>query len=184
LKRIIKDYGFLMVTAGFIVILDQITKDLVRANLAYEAIWAPWDWMIPYARIVNWYNSGVAFGMFQGRGDIFKILAFVVSIAIIYYFPRIPREDWILRLAMGMQLGGAIGNLIDRLRFNNQVTDFISLGAFPVFNVADACISVGVGVLLLGIFIQDMKKKNEFVQAGSEMVTSDSSPEDQEKPLQ
>ena len=184
LKRIIKDYGFLIATAGIIVILDQLTKEMVRANLPYEAIWAPWDWMTPYARIVHWYNSGVAFGMFQGKGDIFKILAFVVSIAIIYYFPRIPREDWILRLAMGMQLGGALGNFIDRLRFNNQVTDFISVGSFPVFNVADACISIGVGVLLLGVFIQDMKKKKEPSQAGPEVVISENSILDEEKPIE
>ena len=184
MKRIIKDYGFLIATAGIIVILDQLTKEMVRANLPYEAIWAPWDWMTPYARIVHWYNSGVAFGMFQGKGDIFKILAFVVSIAIIYYFPRIPREDWILRLAMGMQLGGALGNFIDRLRFNNQVTDFISVGSFPVFNVADACISIGVGVLLLGVFIQDTKKKKEPSQPGLEVVISDNPAFDEEKPIE
>jgi signal peptidase II len=184
LKRIIKDYGFLLATAGIIVVLDQITKELVRANLPYEAIWAPWDWLTPYARIVHWYNSGVAFGMFQGRGDIFKILAFIVSIAIIYYFPRVPREDWILRLAMGMQLGGALGNFIDRLRFNNQVTDFISVGSFPVFNVADACISIGVGVLLLGIFIQDMKQKKVTVQAIPAPVSIENPISDEEKPIE
>jgi len=182
LKQFIKNYGFLALTAGVIVLLDQITKEIVRANLPFEAIWSPWDWLIPYARIVHWYNSGVAFGMFQGKGDIFKILAIVVSIAIIYYYPRVPREDWVLKLAMGMQLGGAIGNLIDRLRFNNQVTDFISVGTFPVFNVADASISVGVAVLLLAVLIQDMKKKKERVQASPVAVPTEDPALGEEKP--
>ena len=184
LKQIIKNYGFLAAITGVIVVLDQITKGIVRANLPKEAIWSPWDWLTPYARIVHWYNSGVAFGMFHGKGDIFKILAIVVSIAIIYYYPRVPRQDWVLRLAMGMQLGGAIGNLIDRLRFNNQVTDFISVGTFPVFNVADASISVGVGVLLLGVLIQDMKKKKEQVQSSPVAVLSEDPAPGEEKPLE
>lgn len=184
MKQIIKNYGFLAAITGVIVVLDQITKGIVRVNLPIEAIWSPWDWLTPYVRIVHWYNSGVAFGMFQGKGDIFKILAIVVSIAIIYYYPRVPRQDWVLRLAMGMQLGGAIGNLIDRLRFNNQVTDFISVGTFPVFNVADASISVGVGVLLLGVLIQDMKKKKEQVQSSPVAVLSEDPAPGEEKPLE
>jgi signal peptidase II len=81
-----------------------------------------------------------------------------VAIAIIYYFPRVPANDWTLRIAMGLQLGGALGNLYDRIFNVGEVTDFISVGNFPVFNVADASISVGVLVLLLGIWLQDRKK--------------------------
>ena len=54
-----------------------------------------------------------------------------------------------------MQLAGAAGNLIDRLRFDGRVTDFISVGTFPVFNVADASISIGTAILLLGVYLQE-----------------------------
>jgi len=158
LKRNILDYFYLAVFAGLIVTVDQVTKSLVRTRLPVQGVWSPWPWLTPYARIVHWYNSGVAFGMFQGMNGVFVVLAILVSVAILYYFPRVPRKDWALRLAMGMQLAGAVGNLIDRIKFGN-VTDFISVGNFAVFNVADASISVGVAILILVVWIQDMKKK-------------------------
>jgi signal peptidase II len=158
LKRIIRDYFFLALMAGVVVFLDQWSKAYVRNNLALGVSWAPWPWLLPYARIVHWYNTGVAFGLFQGRSQLFAVLAVLVAIAIIYYFPRVPANDWTLRIAMGLQLGGALGNLFDRIFFVGQVTDFISVGNFPVFNLADGSITVGVLVLLLGIWVQDRKK--------------------------
>ncbi|MDR3574041.1 MAG: signal peptidase II [Anaerolineaceae bacterium] len=158
MKRIFRDYLFLALMAGIVVFLDQWSKAYVRNNLALGAAWAPWPWILPYARIVHWYNTGVAFGLFQGKSQLFAVLAVLVAVAIIYYFPRVPSTDWTLRIAMGLQLGGALGNLVDRIFNVGQVTDFISVGNFPVFNLADASISVGVLVLLLGIWLQDHKK--------------------------
>ena len=107
-------------------------------------------WLAPYARIVHWYNSGAAFGMFQNGNLVFTILAFIVIGAIIYYFPQVESDDWTLKVAMGLQLAGASGNLIDRL-MRGKVTDFISVGIFPVFNIArihafvlDVCVCVCV----------------------------------------
>jgi signal peptidase II len=154
LKKYIRDYLFLFLLAGVIIALDQWTKYLVRETLPFQAIWSPWPWLTPFARIVHWKNTGAAFGIFQGFGNVFTILAIVVSIAILYYFPQVPRRDWALRLAMGMQLGGAIGNLIDRLFFGS-VTDFISVGNFAVFNIADASISIGVAILVLGMLAKE-----------------------------
>jgi signal peptidase II len=62
---------------------------------------------------------------------------------------------------MGLQMGGALGNMIDRLTHQGNVTDFISVGNFAVFNIADSSITVGVVVLLLGVYIQERHKKNE-----------------------
>ena len=95
---------------------------------------------------------------------VFTVLAFIVSAAIIYYYPQVSSQDWPLRLAMSMQLGGAIGNLIDRLTLG-RVTDFISIGSFPVFNVADASISVGAVVLLLGVWLMERSEKKEKANA-------------------
>ena len=172
LKRNILDYFYLAVFAGLIVTVDQVTKSLVRTRLPVQGVWSPWPWLTPYARIVHWYNSGVAFGMFQGMNGVFVVLAILVSVAIIFYFPRVPRKDWALRLAMGMQLAGALGNLIDRIKFGN-VTDFISVGNFAVFNVADASISVGVAILILVVWIQDMKKKKTTSPIAPPLVSSE-----------
>ena len=148
--------------AGIIIALDQWTKWLVRSNLPFQGIWLPnWlSWLAPYARIVNWSNSGAAFGTFQNGNTVFTILAILVIAAIVYYYPRVDRSDWTLRLAMGMQLGGATGNLIDRLLMH-RVTDFIAVGSFPVFNIADASISVGVAVLLLGVWLKERSEKRQ-----------------------
>jgi signal peptidase II len=159
LKRYIRDYALLLLMAGIIIGIDQWTKMLVRSKLEFGAIWAPWDWLLPYARIVHWNNSGAAFGILQGQSLLFTILAFLVTGVIIYYFPRVSSRDWTLRMAMGLQLGGAVGNLVDRLTMKGNVTDFISVGSFAVFNVADASITVGVVILLIGVWIKELQEK-------------------------
>jgi len=164
---------WLFVISAVIVILDQITKQLVRTNLPIGASWMPWEWLTPYARIIHWSNTGVAFGMFQGNNVFFAILASIVAIAIVYYYPSIPEEDKVLRFAMSMQLGGAVGNLIDRI-FVGQVTDFVSVGNFAVFNVADSCITMGVGVLLLGVYLEEKRERKHKLLMASMKVQDDS----------
>jgi signal peptidase II len=170
LKNKLKDYLFLLSIAGFITAFDQWTKYLVRTHVAFSQTWMPWQWLSTYARIVHWKNTGAAFGIFQNLGGFFTILAFVVIVIILIFFPQIPRSDWPMRVALSMQLGGAAGNLIDRLS-RGYVTDFVSVGNFAVFNVADASIFVGVAVLILGMWIQE--KNNKRIQAESNTSSSE-----------
>lgn len=160
MKKTIRDYAILIFTGLIIVILDQFTKNLVRQNLDYSQIWYPpgMDWLYPHAYVVHWYNKGAAFGMFQDGSMVFTVLAVIISILIIIYFPRVAKEDWPLRLALGLQLGGAIGNLIDRITVGH-VTDFIAISEFPVFNVADSAITMGVIVLIIGMWINEKEKE-------------------------
>ncbi len=161
MKKLLRNYSLLILVATIIISLDQYTKYLVRQNLdIWTETWVPWDWMLPYARIVHIPNTGVAFGMFQGFGDIFSIVAIIVALIIIFYFPRVPISDWSLRLAMSLQLSGALGNLIDRLTIGH-VTDFVSVGNFPVWNIADASITIGVVVLILGVWITEIEEKKK-----------------------
>ena len=155
------NYLFLFTVAGIIIALDQWTKNLIRANIPVGGTWLPegWQSLAPYTRIVHWHNTGAAFGMFKNGALIFTALAFVVSAAIIWFYRQIDPTDWFLRIALAMQLGGALGNLIDRLLFDGVVTDWISVGTFAVFNVADASISVGTAVMLLGVWIAEKKAK-------------------------
>lgn len=154
----LRDYLFLFTVSGIIVFLDQLTKIAVRTNIPFSHSWMPWEALQPYIRIVHWRNTGAAFGIFQNFGLFFTLLAIVVSIAIIIYFPRVPREDWTFRLALSLQLGGALGNLSDRL-FVGEVTDFISVGPFPVFNIADASIFIGVVILIFGMWQKDREMR-------------------------
>jgi signal peptidase II len=163
----------LLIIAGLIIWLDQFTKDWVRANLALGESWRPFTWLPSYVRIVHWQNSGAAFGLFQGGGGIFAILAVIVTLMIIFYFPRIQRGDWSLRLAMGLQLGGAVGNLIDRLQHNLKVTDFIAVSNFPVFNVADSAITLGVIILFFSIWLGNDSEPEKKPELGNERIASE-----------
>jgi signal peptidase II len=167
LKRYLWDYLQLFLIAGLVVALDQWTKELVRAELMVGEIWSPWHWLTPYARIIHIHNTGAAFGMLQGFSKVFSVLAILVSAAIIYYYVHVPRKDWVLRLAMCLQLGGAVGNLISRINVGH-VTDFISVGTFPVFNVADASISVGVVVLIAGMWLKEREQKRSEAHNGQD----------------
>lgn len=160
LKKILKAYAFLLPISLSLIALDQWTKSLVRSNLILNEFWIPIEWLSPYVRIVNWHNTGAAFGIFQGANGIFMILAFVIIGLILVYFPMIPFEDIYFRLALSLQLAGAAGNLIDRIS-RGYVTDFISIGRFPVFNVADSCITMGVVVLLIGMWVEERRMQHE-----------------------
>ena len=160
-----RDYATLLVTAGLVIALDQWTKWLVRSSLPFQGTWLPegLEWLGPYARIVHWHNSGAAFGSFQSGNSVFMVLAVLVILVILYYYPRVDARDWTLRLAMSLQLGGAAGNLIDRIH-QGRVTDFISIGSFPVFNIADSAISIGVAVLLLGVWLRERENRPAAVK--------------------
>lgn len=180
MKKYVLDYTVLIGVAALIVALDQWTKYLVRTLIPFGQSWSPWPWLTPFARLVHWQNTGAAFGMFQGFGLVFTILAFIVALAILYYYPRVPHTEWALRVAMVMMLGGAVGNLIDRLTIGT-VTDFISLGTFAVFNVADASISVGTAILVVAVWLSERKEKKQAA-ARQQQEIKPSEPANGEKP--
>jgi len=151
----------LVLISGLVVALDQWSKYFVRLNLAPHEQWAPWEWLSPYARIINSSNTGAAFGIFKDGAIFFTVVAILVSIAIIIYYPRVPRSQKALRVALALQLGGALGNLADRLLQDGQVTDYISVAKFPVFNVADAAIFLGVVILLVSSFLEGRRSRKE-----------------------
>lgn len=152
-------FPFVLITS-FVLALDQWTKWLVLNLVPEGTRWLPdsLQFLDGYAGLLRVHNSGAAFGTFQNGNLVFVVLAILVVIAIIYYYPRVSEQDVALRIAMALQTGGALGNLIDRLRFG-KVTDFISVGTFAVFNVADSAITVGVIVLLIGVWLGERKSR-------------------------
>jgi signal peptidase II len=160
IKQFWFDYLLLILVAVIIVVSDQLAKMWVRANVPLGGDWLPaqLSWLMPYARIRFWYNSGAAFGLFKNGNIIFMILAVIVACVILYYLPRVSRKDWWLRLALMLQFSGAIGNLTDRIQFGH-VTDFISVGNFAIFNIADSSITVGTAILILGVWITENREK-------------------------
>jgi signal peptidase II len=135
------------VISGLVVTLDQVTKHLVRAKLALgESVPDEGPFRITYVT-----NTGAAFGILQGQTLFLMVTTFLGLAAILLYFLYPPMEHGVLRLALGLQLGGAVGNLADRVRLG-KVTDFIDVGPWPAFNVADSSIVVGVAIIV-GFFL-------------------------------
>ena len=138
--------GLVVLTIMSVAALDQLTKYLVKANLAMHESWPAHGW----ARLTRGSNSGTAFGLFPDQTFVL-ILASLVAIGFLYYFYRSHVQPGrLLRLSLGLQLGGAIGNLVDRLR-SGTVVDFIDIGPWPVFNLADSAIVVGITILVMAL---------------------------------
>jgi signal peptidase II len=136
------------VIAATVFALDQVTKALIRAWLDPHEAWPDSGWLL---HLVNVSNSGAAFGMLQGQTLFLVVTSLVGVAAIVLYYLFPPLEHGLLRVALGLQLGGAAGNLIDRVR-SGEVTDFVKFDwwiiDWPAFNVADASISIGVVTIL------------------------------------
>ncbi len=122
---------------------DQFTKWVVVNNLAQGESWPPTGFL----RFTHAWNTGTAFSLFPGHSDLLMWVSLAAVIVLTWIYRSIDSPPWILRLAFGLQLGGALGNLIDRFRLGH-VTDFIDIGLWPVFNIADSSIVVGIGLML------------------------------------
>jgi signal peptidase II len=121
----------------------QLTKYAVRSSLSLGESFPEEG----FFRITYVTNTGAAFGILKDQSAFLIVTTFFGLAAIILYYIYPPLEHGILRIALGLQLGGAIGNLTDRVRMGH-VTDFIDVGAWPAFNVADSSIVIGVAVIL------------------------------------
>jgi signal peptidase II len=125
-----------------VIALDQGTKALVRSSVAI----GDRDGVFPGVEIVHVRNEGVAFSRFSGGGTLVAIIVGAALLALVAYFVT-HLDKPLIWLPTGLLLGGALGNVIDRIR-DGAVTDFIKLPGWPAFNVADISITVGVLVLL------------------------------------
>jgi signal peptidase II len=126
-----------------VLVVDQVTKALVSSDVALGSS----RQVIPGVSIVHAENSGVAFSLLTGSEALVVIFTVVIVAGVIAFFAR-HRQRRLLWLATGLIVGGALGNLVDRIR-SGAVTDFIQLPHWPAFNLADASITVGVAALFL-----------------------------------
>ncbi|HEX6548991.1 MAG TPA: signal peptidase II [Candidatus Dormibacteraeota bacterium] len=133
------------VIAVAVFIVDRVTKGLVNANIDPGREVAAIPGLV---WITNTRNSGAAFGFAPAGGTLFLAASAVVAVALVVYVAQHPGRTWTDAL-LGLILGGTLGNGYDRL-FHGSVTDFVALHWWPVFNVADSAISVGVVLLLAG----------------------------------
>ncbi len=132
--------------AAMVLLLDQASKYIVLSNLSLGEMWNPIPFLRPFFTITHVTNTGAAFGLFRDHGTLFSIVAFVVVAGILVFYRYLPADQFWLRVSLGLQLGGAVGNLLDRVRLG-RVVDFVDFKIWPVFNLADTAIVVGVGIL-------------------------------------
>lgn len=145
--------------AFFVLAVDQVSKYWVRTHLQVGVPWNPFAWLRPIISLTYITNTGFAFGLGQGFGWISSLIALTVSVTLLYLNFRLPASAWWTRVCFGLQIGGALGNVVDRLLFYGQVTDFFDLNfwplqEWPVSNVADVCLVVGTCILAYLMFTE------------------------------
>ncbi len=158
-----KDW-LLIPVIGLVYLLDQLTKFLVEERLCYgQPLPAEGTFQLKCS-----FNTGAAFGLFVDHTFLLIIASFIGVGVLLYIYRLHPAHGLLLRISLGLQLGGAIGNLTDRIRFG-QVTDFVKLGPWPIFNVADACIVVGI-IILIALFFLNGDKEPDSGQSAEEYL--------------
>ena len=157
----------MLAVAAIAVLFDQLAKAIVRRTVAtgntIEVVRGYFE--ISYAE-----NTGAAFGMFRGRNNIFIVISFAAFVFIFAYYRQFRESIW-MKISLGLLLGGALGNLIDRIVFQH-VTDFIRvrwwflhLRWWPAFNIADASVCVGAAMLIVGM----LKRGTSMRSPGSQI---------------
>lgn len=157
----------LFVITAVVLLLDQGSKYWIETNLRLGEVWTPFPGIEPLFRVFHVSNTGAAFGLLPSGGVIFGILAVMVGAAIIYYNHTLPNGQPGLRVVLGLLLGGAWGNMIDRVRIGH-VTDFLDFGPWPVFNVAD--MSIVAGVIIMGWFTYQEHRREQARHAAEEVA--------------
>ena len=162
-----RGWWVLPVVAALTLAADQVTKYLIVSNLELYESWAPIPALARWFDIHYVTNTGSAFGLFQSGGMVLIVISIVVSLVIVFYYGHLPDGGWLIRLSLGLQLGGALGNLIDRLRLGH-VIDFINFNIWPVFNLADTSIVCGVLLLAFLLLREDRLERKRAEAAGGE----------------
>jgi signal peptidase II len=148
ISRVVQGRLLFAVVAVLVFVADRISKRMVVSSVPLGTERPA----LPHVWITNTQNPGAAFGVAQEATAFFLVASVVVTIGLVFYAARTPIGVW-SGVLLGLILGGTVGNGYDRL-LHGTVTDFIALHFWPVFNVADSAISVGVVLLLIGYVIR------------------------------
>ncbi|WP_010096757.1 signal peptidase II [Ornithinibacillus scapharcae] len=149
------------VLAIIVIALDQFTKFLVVKNMElYEQIPIIHDFFY----LTSHRNTGAAWGILEGKMGFFYVITVIVIIGIMYYLHKFGKENALFASGLGLLLGGAIGNFIDRL-FHQEVVDFLDFIIFgydfPIFNIADSSLTIGVIIVIIATILDEKKQKGK-----------------------
>ncbi|AIE59582.1 signal peptidase II [Bacillus methanolicus] len=152
---------FYYIIALFVILLDQLTKWLIVKKMVYgESI----EIIKNFLYITSHRNRGAAWGILQGQMWLFYTITVIVIVGIVYYIQKAAKGKLLLGVSLGLMLGGAIGNFIDRV-FRKEVVDFIHTYIFsynfPIFNIADSALVIGVILLMLQMLREEREIKEK-----------------------
>ncbi|MDX8360020.1 MULTISPECIES: signal peptidase II [Bacillaceae] len=148
------------ILALIVILMDQVTKWMIVTKMEYGD-------HLPvienFLYITSHRNRGAAWGILEGQLWFFYIVTTIVIIGIIYYMKKLPQTQVLIRVALALMLGGAVGNFIDRL-FRKEVVDFINFTNifsydYPIFNIADAALVVGVILVIIHTLLDGREKE-------------------------
>jgi len=155
--------------AVLVAVLDLWTKAMVIRELPLGS--APIEVIGEFVRLRHIRNTGGLFGLFPGNALVFAAVSVVAVGVILWILHRSPGRERVQQIALGLVLGGAIGNFHDRIRYQN-VVDFLDVGVgghrWPTFNVADSGVSVGVVLLVIWLTVQERRRERELASAGED----------------
>jgi len=141
---------FILVLATIALLIDQITKALVLTNLALGESATVIPNILDFTRV---HNTGVAFGLFRDANSLSILCVVIGCILLMFIILNLKHASVAQKIAGSLIIGGAVGNIIDRIRFG-AVIDFIDFKIWPVFNIADTCISIAAGIFVISILIK------------------------------
>lgn len=154
---IYRDWTLLQL-AALTLALDQLTKFVVRQTLEWHYSWPATG----FFRFTHVQNTGSAFGLFQGQNLPLLVVSLIGVLVLAYIYQSQERPTRLLRVSIALMLGGALGNLIDRVH-QGHVTDFLDVGPWPVFNLADSAIVVGL--IMMGWLLVVKRDQGESAAA-------------------
>jgi len=157
-RRLVRARGALLLIGFVVIAVDQWSKAVVRSAVPLNTSWNPLPWLEPFVTMTHIQNTGAAFGLLRNMGGLFVVVALGVIGVIVVFYRQLAAESSLLCVAFGLILGGATGNLIDRLILG-YVTDFIDVRWWPVFNVADS--AVVIGAILLAYYALFLDRHSE-----------------------
>jgi signal peptidase II len=176
---IVRRIWLILAVAAVIIGLDQWTKELVRRSIPDYTSMIPIPALGEYFVFEHVHNYGAAFGIFQGNWEFFVTVAAIVSLVILIYAVRsLSPDQKFIRVLLGLQMGGAVGNAIDRVIQGGYVTDFVKMGIpgvyyWPNYNIADSAIVCGV-IGLAGLLIwQDIKQSRAKPESEEQVLEID-----------
>lgn len=146
--------------ACLVFVLDQGLKYLVVQQIGMGNVWYPFA-NFTFFRIIGSFNTGTACGYFPQLSAVFTLAPFLILAVVIYFYRSQKQPSWLLSIGVGLIIGGAFGNLVDRLRLG-YVVDYVQVGSWPIFNVADASVSTAVVLMLLWSLREDAGRASDI----------------------